>query len=183
MHLHFPLHSAFVAVPLQGEAKERFAVLQESLREYADILRFQNPETPHLTLTFWKEMMEIEYHQVLEQAKKVADRTEPFTLEADGCELFSHRGEDRVLFLSVAFSPELAALKKLCPWPNEPGKPFAPHITLARVDHPQRFVRVRKDALKRLKDAAFPIVVDRLRLYANVDGRSQTPIADFPFAG
>lgn len=179
--MDFPLHSAFVAVPLGGDSASAFAAAQESLAEHADILRFQKPDSPHLTLTFWKEMMEIEYHQVLAQAKNVADASSPFLLRVTGADLFSRRGDDRVLFLDVAFSPELATLKKRCPWPNPPDQPFRPHITLARITHPQRFVRARKDVMKTLKNLAFPVTVDRLALYANIGGVSQTRLREFPF--
>lgn len=61
--LSFPLHRAFVALPLDGEAKESFRVIQERLAPFAELLRLQNSEEPHLTLHFWETLMEIEYVQ------------------------------------------------------------------------------------------------------------------------
>jgi 2'-5' RNA ligase len=177
----FPLRSAFLALPLTGVAKRRFREMQESLGDVEDILRMQPAATPHLTLTFWREMMEIEYGQVLAQCQRIADRSMPFILRVNGVDVFSDHGEDRVLFLTVEFSPDLAELKKRCPWPNEPGRPFSPHIALARIRHPQRFVRAKKKVLTILKNVAFPMTVDRLRLYANVEGKSQTAIGEFMF--
>ncbi len=181
MDLTFPLRSTFLALPLEGEAKWQFQALQEALKPYDDILRFQNPTSPHLTLQFWKEVMEIEYAPIVKKAQDIAARTSPFTLQVIGAETFGSRGEGRVLFLTIAFSPELATLKKLCPWPNEEHA-FHPHITLARMSHPQRFAVVRKKIMKGLADVSFPMVVDRLRLYVEVNAMKQTKIGEFPFA-
>jgi|SRR3989338_3223655 len=179
VQLIFPLRSAFIALPLEGEVRDHFRELQERLQEYEEILSFQYPASPHLTLQFWPSMMEIEYHQALKQAEAVAGKAEPFSLKIEGVETFGDRGRDRVLFLSVPFSEPLARLKKLCPWPSE--KQFHPHITLARIRHPERFTRVKKRVMKMLSDALFDMNVDRLRLYAEVDGRKQTVLQDFQF--
>ncbi len=176
---HFPLKSAFLALPLEGEAKKYFQMLQGKLVPFSDILRFQNPQSPHLTLQFWKEVMEIEYAPIVTKAKEIASRSQSFALQITGAETFGARGEDRVLFLNVAFSPELATLKKLCPWPSD--KPFAPHITLARIGHPQRFAVVKKKVMKMLEGCGFAMQVDRLRLYAEVEGRKQTVLEEFLF--
>lgn len=184
----FPLRSAFLALPLEDDTKWEFQALQEELTEYAQALSFQNPQTPHLTLQYWPELLEIEYRQVLEQAAKIASATEPFTLQVTGVNTFGSRGQDRVLFLEIAFSDPLARLKKRCPWPqvdrgagNVPSKPFHPHITLARIKHPERFAVVKKDVMKKLKDISFEIPCEMIRLYAEVEGVRQTPLEDFKF--
>jgi 2'-5' RNA ligase len=175
--LHFPLHSAFIAIPLEGEAKQAFMELQRRLKGCDDILRYQNPQSPHLTLQFWKELMEIEYYQIIPQSKKIADSATPFTLKVEGVSTFGSRGEGRVLFLNIPFSEELARLKKRCPWPS--AEAFSPHITLARIKHPQKFAVHKKKIVKLLQDAAFEILVDRIRLYAQVNGVKQTAVQDF----
>lgn len=179
MHLHFPLHSTFLAIPLEGAAKHAFQEFQHRLKDYNEIFRFQNRESPHLTLQFWKEVMEIEYYQIIPQSKKIADATSPFTLTVQGVSTFGSRGEDRVLYLDVPFSDELARLRKRCPWPNV--EPFVPHITLARIKHPQKFAVHKKKMLKLIDGAAFEVTVDRVRLYAEVNGVKQTALQDFCF--
>lgn len=142
---------------------------------YKKFLRFQNPTSPHLTLQFWREVMEIEYVQTVKQTEKIAEKVEPFTLTVTHAETFG----DRVLILKVAFSDELARLRKLCPWVH--GKPYSPHITLARMSHMENFRVNKKKIMKILKDVECDIPVDRLRLYAEVREVNQTPIKDFPF--
>ena len=175
----FPLRAAFLALPLENGATLAFQELQKRLSEYDTILSFQNPHSPHLTLQYWKELMEIEYHQIVRQAEKVASSTQPFDLKVCGTDTFGTRGEDRVLILSVPFSEPLARLKKRCPWPS--ALAFSPHITLARIGHPQRFRIAKKKITKILSDAEFVINVDRLRLYAEIEERKQTPLGDFVF--
>ena len=177
--MQFPLQSVFLALPLENEAKWQFQALQEELKPFENILRFQNPQSPHLTLQFWSEVMEIEYNQILLQAEKIASRHTSFSVEVTGVNTFGNRSEDHVLFLDVHFSDPLARVKKDWPWPS--GKPFSPHITLARISHPQRFAVEKKKIMKLVGDANFPITFDRLRLYAEVDGRKQTLLQDFLF--
>lgn len=177
----FPLRSAFLALPLENQSKEHFQQLQSALEEYRDFLIFQNPETPHLTLQFWRELMEIEYRPLTEKAAEIAARSAPFILASTGVETFGKPGDEQVLYLALAFSPELATLKKLCPWPNI--REFHPHVTLARIRHPQQFHVHRKKIFKRLEDAQFAIPVDRLRLYAQVEGRKQTVLEEYVFGG
>ena len=179
MNLTFPLRSVFIALPLEDKAKWQYQAWQEELRPYEDILRFQNAQSPHLTLQYWETVMEIEYNQILEQAAKVAGAAAPLTMEITGADTFGKRGEDRILFLNIAFSEELARLKKSCPWISD--KEFSPHMTLARIRHPQKFAVQKKKILKLLKDCQFEIPSDRLRLYAEIEGRKQTPLQDFVF--
>ena len=168
--MDFPLKSVFLALPLEQDALARF-------QEYANVLRFQNPETPHLTLMYWPEVSQLEFQGIVEQVRKIAVATDPFTINITGADTFGSRDEDKVLFLDIAFSDELARVKKRCPWTD--GHPFHPHITLARMRHPQKFSVVKKKIMKQLKNAKFPASFDCLRLYAEVDGVKQTPLGDF----
>lgn len=178
--LRYPLRSTFLALPLEGQPKWQFQALVEELKPFADVLRFQNPQSPHLTLYFWKETLELEYQGITLQAEKIAAAHYPFSMNVVGAETFGSRGEDRVLFLTIAFSEELARLKKACPWPE--GRPFSPHITIARIGHPQRFNVVKKKVMKLCEGIEFAVPVERLRLYAEVHGVKQTPLQDFVFS-
>lgn len=179
--MSFPLRSTFLAIPMEGEAKQRFMVCQQLLSDAADCLTLQRPDTPHLTLMFWPEVGELEYRGIGEQAAKIAARTAPFSLSVTGPGTFGVRGRDAVLFFEVAFSPELALLKKACPWTDR--REFHPHITIARIHHPERFVIIKKDVFKQLHGQTFAMHCRTLRLYGNVGGHKQTPLQDALFAG
>ncbi len=176
----FPLRSTFVAIPLEGQAKEAFSRFQQELEPFERCLTFQSPSTPHLTLQFWREVMEIEYTQIQRQLAQLTMRVEPFTLLVEGVDTFGVTGDAKVLYLTVPFSEPLARLKKLCPWP--PEKTFQPHITLARIRHAQRFEVARKKIFKLLGKATLMIVVERLRLYAAVKSVKQMPLLDAAFS-
>lgn len=81
----------------------------------------------------------------------------------------------------MTFSEDLAKLKKRCPWPSE--RPFSPHVTIARIAHPQGFAIAKKKIMKQLQDLQITMPVRLLRLSAEIDGRKQTPLRDFPFGG
>jgi 2'-5' RNA ligase len=183
MHLQFPLRSAFVAIPLTGDAKVRFQAYHDALKPFEEFLRLQSPETPHLTLTFWRIMMEIEYYQVLGACENIARQSETFELPVRGAETFGNKGIDRVLYAKPVFSPELAVLKKRCPWPNPPDEPFTPHITLARISHPQKFTIHKKKVMKALEGLDFTLRVDRITLYGDIGGTKQAPVKEWVFPG
>ena len=86
-----------------------------------------------------------------------------------------------MLFLTTPFSDELARLRKSCPWPL--GQAFSPHITVARIRHPQRFAIEKKKIMKVFKDVEIALPVTLLRLYAEVNGQKQTPLIDFILSG
>lgn len=175
----FPLRSAFLALPLHGEALEVFVAAQHSLEPFADCLRFQPPATAHLTLVFWRELLEIEWQPMLSKAHDIAVATAPFDVPIRGWGTFGAPGAERVLFLTPVFSPELATLKKRCPWPQ--AQPFHPHITLARMTHAGRFDHARKAIAKVLDGVSCVLHSHLLRLYANINEAAQTPLQDFPF--
>ena len=179
--MSFPLKRAFIALPLEGAVRERFRIIQNSLTEYEDIFRFQNPETAHLTLYFWNELMEIEYDDVVRKLEKIAGRTLPFVLHVLSAETSIDQKTklDRVLWLTIDRSEELSKLKKLCPWPNI--HPFSPHVTIARIGKPHDFRVHKKKIMKLLRDVAFDVPVDRVRLYAECGGIRQAPLEDFMF--
>jgi len=179
MSFVFPLHSVFLALPLESQPKWHFQALQEELRPWEDILGFQNPQSPHLTLMFWPQVLELELQGIRQQSAKIASRHAPFSVRANGVGTFGNRGEDFVLYLDVAFSDELARVKKSCPWSD--GKPFHPHITIARIRHPQKFAVHRKKIMKVMGNVSFEVLFDCLRLYAEVEGQKQTPLQDFAF--
>lgn len=118
---------------------------------------------------------------MVSQAEKIAARSSPFILDINGFNTFGRTGEEKILFLTVAFSPELATLKKLCPWPNPPDQPFHPHITLARINHSQKFTVHRKKIEKALDGIDIEVPATMIRFYADTNGQKQTPILDFPF--
>ncbi len=131
----------FVACELPESAKDGLARVQSDLREqHAERLRWVRPEGIHLTLKFLGDVSP-------SRAKRVTDAlaaaiTERFTLNLrfDRVGSFGGRMRLRVVWVGLAGDvEELASLaetveKALGPlgFPRE-NRPFAPHLTLARV--------------------------------------------------
>lgn len=147
---------------------------------FDDCLSFQNPTTSHLTLHYWQEMTECEYHEIVQSVGLISSSTVSFDLRVISPDIFLSKGRASVLFLGIESSPELALLKKRCPWPDD--LPFHPHITLAWISSADRFSMHKKEIMKLLQSAPFVMRADRIRLYSVIGGKKQTPLQDFSFA-
>ena len=131
----------FVACELPSEALEALARVQADLRDHgAGRLRWVRPEGIHLTLKFLGAVAPDLAERVIDALAKAI--VEPFTLNLrfDRLGSFGGRMRLRVLWVGLAGDiEELSALaetveKALKPlgFPRE-SRPFAPHLTLARV--------------------------------------------------
>ncbi|HUS83457.1 MAG TPA: RNA 2',3'-cyclic phosphodiesterase [Dehalococcoidia bacterium] len=131
----------FVACELPPEALEALARVQSDLRDQgAGRLRWVRPEGVHLTLKFLGGVASAKAERVIDALAKAI--VEPFTLNLrfDRLGSFGGRMRLRVLWVGLAGDvEELASLaetveKALKPlgFPRE-TRPFAPHLTLARV--------------------------------------------------
>lgn len=175
-----PLCSVFLALPLQGQALDTYRALQERLQVFRS-LRLQPQASAHLTLYFWPTVLPLELTGIREAIGDIARDTPPFRLRLEAIDVFGATGSERVLYWAVPFSEPLARLKKRCPWPNPrqadgTAESFRPHVTLARVAHCGRFQIERKSLLRTLGNPVSELPVDTLRLYARVEGRSQTAL-------
>ncbi|PIP65605.1 RNA 2',3'-cyclic phosphodiesterase [Candidatus Peregrinibacteria bacterium CG10_big_fil_rev_8_21_14_0_10_49_16] len=176
--LDFPLHSAFLALPLEGEAKKKFLQLRMKLEEEQHCLSLQQPDTPHLTIQYWAQVTQGEYDAILEQTRVLVENIQPFMLQTKQFNTFSSHDKENVLFFDVKKSQELDHIIEESPW-EQMYKPFHPHVTLARIKDAERFTEKKAEIFERLRDCQFDIPVDRFRFYALVDGIHQTPLNTF----
>ncbi len=178
--LSFPLRSTFLALPLEAEAREHFRVLQKKLSPFREMFSFQNPDSPHLTLQYWSAISQSEYQEIISTTSIVAAKVRPFSVIVNGAATFGSQDGDRVLFLTLEVCSELSSLQQLLPWKNP--KPFHAHVTLARMHHPEHFMKRKKEIMQYFQDIRIEARIDRIRLYAIVHGKRQTPLQDFPFS-
>ena len=135
----------------------------------SDVKRVR-PESIHLTLHFLGDVQEGVIPALCEALDQV--RAAPFTLELSSRGRFPPRGPARVLWVGLAASPALESLHAACGraiaaagLPLE-SRPFAPHVTLARLDAAAgRRIAAEFLAADPLPPAAFP--VERVILYAS----------------
>ena len=157
----------FVAIELPPEWIEALASLQEQLRwpledAAGQRLRWVRPEAIHLTLKFLGEVAASRRERI-ERALATAVATPPgMSLRLGAVGAFSDRRGPRVVW--VAIEGETAPLAELAArvegvlatlgFPRE-GRPFAPHLTLARVS--EGVDAARREAIERaIRSATAP---------------------------
>jgi 2'-5' RNA ligase len=137
----------FIAIDISEQAREKLTGFTGGLkRDLAKIrVGWEKPEKIHLTLKFLGDIDEDQLSGVKEAAMKAAAGLEPFpvTIENTGC--FPSPGKARILWLGVtdqtgnlrklkeALEEKIAALGF-----EKETRPFAPHLTIARLREPQR---------------------------------------------
>ena len=132
---------AFIAVELPADAKRVLGGLVESLRgQDLQCLRLVSPDGIHLTLKFLGQVPVPRLSSVTAAMDRVAACAAPFEIELRGLGGFPNLEAPRVLWVGIDGDPaslaELAgamdAELTLLGFPAE-SRPFAPHLTLARV--------------------------------------------------
>lgn len=93
------------------------------------------PRNIHMTLHFLGDIEGKPLERTVELLREIAGETPAFTIDLQNLGQFPARGVPKTLWLGMKASPELRALaekiKERVPYGD--GKPFSPHITLARV--------------------------------------------------
>lgn len=132
----------------------------------------------HLTLRFLGATPDDRQRDVATAIAAAARGVSPFGVVLSGGGAFPNPARPRVLWIGIAEgAPELAQLarrleERLKPlgWPPE-GRPFEPHLTLARTDGvPGADERARR-LVELAKDLRLTWQADRLVLYKSVLGR------------
>lgn len=132
---------AFVAIELTEEARQHLALLTDGLRhEVTHGIRWVDHHGVHLTLKFLGDLPVDCLDAVIVAMKEAAEGVPPFSLSIHRLGAFPSLAAPRVLWVGV--QGDLAPLLKLQTgledslaakgFPKE-TRPFAPHITLARV--------------------------------------------------
>ena len=176
---------AGVAVAATEELRRTLAELQRGLR--LEKIRWTRLEKLHLTVEFFG-FVEPERIPELEGAlAQAAAGAPPFTLKLGGLGMFGNLRHPRVLWLGVeadglvALHAATSAALRAAGWTPE-ARPFAPHLTLGRLDRLQDAGKFQA----RLEAArAKPAQVQDVReliLYESIEGQ-YVPLARWPLSG
>ncbi|WP_447972643.1 RNA 2',3'-cyclic phosphodiesterase [Nitrospira sp. Kam-Ns4a] len=131
---------------VQAEMRERLE--REFRREAPDVrLQWVRPESIHVTLKFLGEIEEGRVAAIGEALERIAASLAPFAVEVGGLGVFPDARAPRVVWLGlsgqvdalVRLAAEVDAALHALGFPRE-DRPFAPHLTLARVKDRQRDV-------------------------------------------
>lgn len=145
----------FIAIELHDEAREALRREIARLRAVLPGVRFVNPASLHLTLAFLGELDDTRLEAATQSAMIVASAHAPFTLRLANLGTFGSARSPRVIWVGLAGEQaQLLALRVALTddlasrgFPRE-ERPFAPHLTLARIKAP-----LADDALTALAQA------------------------------
>lgn len=131
-----------MALNLPLPMREEIVRATAPLREAAPELAWIDAPRLHLTLKFLGEQPDGADGAVMEVLAEVAARHRPFVLDLNGIGAFPNFRRARVVWLGVAPEPRLELLQhdveRFCERIGHAveGRPFRPHLTLARVRKP-----------------------------------------------
>ena len=188
----------FVAVPVADGVRDSIRELMEAVagasideRTYGQP-RWVRVDGLHLTLRFLGATPDERQPALGEAIAAAAQGVAPFRVVLSGGGAFPDSRSPRVLWIGIGDgAPQLADLarrldERLAPmgWPPE-GRPFAPHLTLARTDGvPHADERARRLA-ELAEGISFGWQVDRVVLYKSIQGHGPARyevVAEAPLA-
>lgn len=161
----------FLAINLPEETKREIAAATEPLRETAPELTWVREPRLHLTIKFLGEQPADRLAAIETAIAEVATRHRELTMGLSGIGAFPNFRRARVVWMGVAQEPRLELLhhdvEVACDGLGVPmeGRPFRPHLTLARVkgNQPEERMRMLSRAAKRT-DYATDVVVRSIDL-------------------
>ncbi len=177
---------AFIALEVPEATRERLRHIQVRLKERGGAVRWVSPDRVHVTLKFLGSVPEDSIPPIAEALEKLAMRTVPFQLRAQGCGAFPSMKQMRVIW--VGLNGELKALLELKEEVEEAMKPlgftpehraFKPHLTLGRVKGRQGLRRLQEGLLAEQAFEAEAFDVKELVLYKSdlrPEGAIYTPL-------
>jgi 2'-5' RNA ligase len=179
----------FLAVPVAGEAVlTRLSELLDELRALRGVHPVPQHQL-HFTLKFFESLAEGDLSAVRSAAARAAGDAAAFRLELKGVGVFPPKRPGRVVWAGCGMgSEELTSLARRVEdsftvegFAAEP-RPFAPHLTLARVKDPRAAREAAVFATARASFDAGELDVKELVLFQSVlgrDGAAYTPLGRF----
>ena len=176
-----PGRRIFVAAPVAPDVCTAIERLVAVVRDGADPgrrdVRWVRLNGLHVTLRFIGPTLEPRIPAALEAVRSVAREASPFAVALDGAGAFPDHARPRALWLGLgdgvaeltdltaSLDRELAARG----WPAD-GRPFRPHLTLARSDGVSSGARTVERLIEAARTLEAAWRVDRIILFESVTG-------------
>jgi len=182
----------FVAVDLSSEAIDEATRIAVEIRKRRGALplRWVPPANMHLTVRFIGHVA-ADVDPVV-RALVAPVPLQPFDITFGGCGAFPPAGAVRVVWIGLASGgPQLTRLSglfddRLRPFGFEPeGRPFSPHLTLARATRAERVPREVRDLLARIEVRPVVTRIGHAVLYRShlsPSGARYEPLAQIPLS-
>jgi 2'-5' RNA ligase len=176
----------FLAINLTPDVRRDVADATAELRETIPELAWVREHLLHLTLKFLGDQAEERVEEIRPALVAVADRHRELSMTLAGIGAFPNFRRARVVWLGVGQDPRLELLHHDVEVACErlgfevEGRPFRPHLTLARVRQPlvEERARVLSRQAKRIDYSAEFVVrtIDLMRSELSADGPSYTTL-------
>ena len=135
----------FIAVPLPVDLKAKLVVLQQEFRRLPVEATWVHEAGFHITLKFLGEVDSSQIEPIVSCMTETAQCCSPFSLTLAGVGVFPRESSPRVLWVGIQdatgflkqMQQMLEAQLARAGYPRE-ERPFAPHLTLARLKHVSR---------------------------------------------
>jgi 2'-5' RNA ligase len=185
---------AFLAIDAPPEILNEIGSIQTRLsKTLQGMIRWVKAEGIHLTLKFFGDVSEDDIIKISRVVEAHVSSIRSFTLDVKKLGVFPDMSRPRILWLKingdvealVKFQKTLDQKLQACGF-SEDGRPFRPHLTLARIKEPKGLVGLAKIIEKSDNYAAGYFNVDGLNLYRSQltpRGAIYTKLAYFPFVG
>jgi 2'-5' RNA ligase len=182
----------FLAINLSLDVRRNACVAVAPLREIAPHLAWVAEPRLHLTLKFLGEQPEDRVPQIRDALAAIAAQHRELAMSLGGISAFPNFRRARVLWMSVAPEPRLELLHHEVELSCESlgfeidGRPYRPHVTLARMKQPlaEEAARLLSRAAKRTNfHAEFTIrSVDLMLSHQSGGGPAYTSLASAALA-
>lgn len=166
----------FLAINPEPEVRRAVIDATSDLRAAAPTLNWMDESRVHLTLKFLGEQEDGVVPPLAQALDRVAERHRPFTMHIADVGAFPNFRRARVVWMGVERDARLELLHhdveiacESLGFPLE-GRPFRPHVTLARVRE-----RTEEDELRRLSRACKRVAFDCETDVRTIDLMRSTP--------
>ena len=180
----------FVALSISADVRQQLSLLLDEFRRADSKPRWVNPSNVHITLKFIGHVA-ADRLAVIRQALAAVPVPPPVHFRVRGIGFFPNDRRPAVIWAGIDAPPELPALAGQidealgsCGIPRE-GRPFAAHVTLARLKE-TRWSEPLRAAVEKYRDRSFGAVTagqfHLMESRLKSSGAEYTTLDSFPFA-
>ena len=136
----------FISIPIPSSVRSLKQMLFSTLQDQKSAINWVKSVNLHLTLKFLGGVESDHLEKIIRITEKVLTSYNQFELEVNGTSSFSKNGKHNVLWLGIK---ENMTLKELVDnletgfekidFPKNENQ-FLPHITLAKINYPQKYI-------------------------------------------
>jgi 2'-5' RNA ligase len=171
-------HRTFIALDLDEAVRRNLAAMRDTIRlasDRGDKIHWVSPENYHVTLKFLGDVSDAQLADVGRAVQAVAAETEPFDFSVQGVRAIPPKGRSlRMVWAEVTDSDGqladvFASLERALPplgFARE-NRPFAQHITLARVKSVRDTAALRAAAVSLEKNQAGTVHARHVTVYTS----------------